>query len=101
MFPWLFFAMAAFGVSLSAMVLRADPGRRDSRLFATLGILDSINLSLHGVFLLAGYSLAATTPVMVSGSVAVVLAYVTVEFAWSFPFEEPLPRRYRIPLLVA
>ncbi len=87
--------VALLGVTFSALVLRADPRRRENRLFAAMGIVDSAMSALRAVTVLLGYSLVDESVLWICADLVIVLAWLSVAFAASFPHGRPPPRWFR------
>lgn len=93
--------IGSLGVAFSILILRSDPTRHDNRAFATLGLLDATMALFRGTTALHGADIADRTVMYPCALMAPFLAWATLEFAWSFPFNRPLPWRWRVPIAVA
>ncbi len=99
---WILFIMiGSLGVAFSALILRADPHRHDNRAFAVLGLLDATMALFRGTATIHGADIAETAVLLPCALMAPFLAWATLEFAWSFPFNRPLPWRWRVPIALA
>src|SRR5207247_4573660 len=87
------------GVSFSLRILRADRHRWDNRAFATLGLLDASMALFRGVPAASGGDIADYTIMWPCAALSPLLAWWSIEFAYSFPFNRKLPWRWRWPLL--
>jgi signal transduction histidine kinase len=90
--------IAVLGASVGAIVLRADPRRWDNRIFAMMCFVDAISEAIRGYELLHGHPLTATYVLRVCHIGSIVIAYFTIEFAYSFPNNRQLPTKARIPV---
>ncbi len=97
----LFILIGSLGVGFAALILRADPRRHDNRTFFVLGLLDATMAIFRGTSVLSGYEIAETSVLLPCATIAPFLGWATLEFAWSFPFNRPLPWRFRVPLVAA
>jgi signal transduction histidine kinase len=97
----LFILIGSLGVAFAALILRADPHRHDNRTFFVLGLLDATMALFRGTAALTGYQIADIEVLLPCAAIAPFLGWASLEFAWSFPFNRPLPWRYRVPLILA
>ncbi|HUQ04970.1 MAG TPA: ATP-binding protein [Kofleriaceae bacterium] len=97
----LFILIGSLGVAFAALILRADPRRHDNRTFFVLGLLDATMALFRGTAALTGYEIADIEVLLPCAAIAPFLGWASLEFAWSFPFNRPLPWRYRVPLILA
>jgi len=97
--PGLLILIGAVALAFSLLILRAEPGRWDNRAFAVLGLLDAAMALYRGVAGLFGASLLDPEVLLPCALLAPLLAWATIEFAWSFPFSRPMPWRWRAPVL--
>lgn len=95
----LFFVLAFLGVTFALVVLRADPRRWDNRVFAAMALLDGATSAYRGLVLGSGRSLEDLTAEATCGRSAIVMVWIAIEFAASFPFSRPAPARIRVPTL--
>lgn len=100
MLAFLFTGIAILGFSLGALVLRSDPARRDSRFFAMAVFLDAIMALVNAAVAIKGNNLTDLHPSYYSAATGMVATYLITELAYSFPFNESMPRRLRVPLLL-
>lgn len=92
--------IGSLGAAFSLLILRADPARHDNRAFAVLGMLDATMTLFRGIAGVFGSNIAAATIIYPCALLAPFLAWASLEFAWSFPFNRPLPWRWRLPILI-
>jgi len=95
----LFFAVGILGFAFAAVIYRADPRRFDNRVFALLGLANSITSAYAGILVLAGYRMTDAFTLRTCSAIIIAIAYFSVEFGYSFPLNRPLPGRWRAPLL--
>lgn len=93
--------IGSLGAAFALLILRADADRHDNRAFAVLGFLDATMALFRGVAGVLGSDIAAATIIYPCALLAPFLAWATLEFAWSFPFNRPLPWRWRAPIMAA
>ena len=91
--------IGALGAAFALLILRADPRRHDNRAFAALGLLDAFMALYRGFAGLYGASIYEADVMLPCAIISPLLAWATIEFAWSFPFSRPLPGRWRVPLI--
>jgi signal transduction histidine kinase len=89
--------VACLGVAVALLVVRADPGRWDNRVFAALAILDSALTLVRCAAVFTGHQLCDRAYQDVGADASILLAWATVEFSWSFPFNRPMPWKLRAP----
>jgi len=97
--PILHALIGALTIAFSVLILRADPRSWDNRAFAALGLLDATMALFRGVAGLFGASMLDPEVVIPCALLAPLLAWATIEFAYSFPFARPMPWRWRAPML--
>ena len=100
MTPVLHILIGALALAFALLILRADPRRWDNRAFAALGVLDAATALFRGIASLFGASLLDPEVVIPCSLLAPLLAWATIEFAYSFPFARPMPWRWRAPLIL-
>ena len=93
--------VGSLGAAFALLILRADPRRHDNRAFAVLGLLDAAMALYRGIAGLYGVSITDRDVMLPCALLSPLLAWATIEFAWSFPFSRPLPWRWRCSLMVA
>jgi hypothetical protein len=98
--PVLHILIGALALAFGLLILRADPRRWDNRAFAALGVLDAATALFRGIASLFGASLLDPEVVIPCSLLAPLLAWATIEFAYSFPFARPMPWRWRAPLIL-
>jgi signal transduction histidine kinase len=94
----LFGILTLFGVLFSFAILHAAPTRWDNRVFAVAGLLDAVQNGYRAVRFLGGHPVVDPDAQIVCGLIGFPLAALTVEFAWSFPFDRPAPAKLRLPV---
>jgi signal transduction histidine kinase len=87
------------GCAFAPLVLRADPRRWDNRVFAAVGITDALMNGYRALMVLSGHKLSDTGTLLGCTAGAATIAWLSLEFAWSFPFNRPLAARYRVAIL--
>jgi signal transduction histidine kinase len=92
--------LSLLGFAVAALVLRADSSRLDNRMFALLSAADSTRSAIVGAVFLDGYPLASQEMLVTSTVGGIAVAYLSVEFAYSFPFDRRAPRWLRLPVLL-
>jgi signal transduction histidine kinase len=96
----LLIGLAVLGFAVGALVLRADMGRLDNRMFALLAAADSARSAWLGGVVLDGHVLGSEAT-LVPGTVgSIIVGYFSIEFAYSFPFSRRAPRWLRWTALV-
>ena len=93
--------IGSLGVAFALLIFRADPQRHDNRAFALLGLLDATMALFRGISAVHGAGIADFTVMLPCAMVAPLLGWASLEFAWSFPFNRPLPWRWRVPIALA
>ena len=93
--------IGSLGVAFSLLILRADPRRWDNRSFATLGLLDASMALFRGVTAASGAAIADRAVMVPCAALSPLLAWWSIEFAYSFPFNRRLPWKWRLPLIAA
>lgn len=93
--------IGSLGVAFATLILRADPKRWDNRAFAVLGYLDAAMALFRGVAASSGADISDRTVMVPCAGMAPLLAWASIEFAYSFPFSRRLSWAWRVPLLVA
>lgn len=93
--------IGCLGVAFALLVLRADPHRHDNRAFALLGLLDAAMSLYRGMAGVYGAAIGDPYVMLPCALISPLLAWATIEFAWSFPFSQPLPWRWRVPTAIA
>jgi signal transduction histidine kinase len=88
----LFFLNALLGFVLSAVVLRAAPGRAENRWLALLGWMDAAASAAIGVVYLAGHTIDDPVGARVCAVGHVVICYPILHFTHVFPFGTRPPR---------
>ena len=94
-------AIGCLSFAFSALVLRADVKSRDSRLFAAMGIVDGAISLGRAALLLEGHHIADLDCEHFAGAGSFLLAYLGMEFAYSFPFNRRPPALLRAVLALA
>jgi signal transduction histidine kinase len=97
----LFFLLAVLGLTFAIVVLRADPRRWDNQLFAAMAALDGTTSAYRGLVLAGDRAFEELTVQNNCARSAFVLVWLSIEFAYSFPFSRPAPVRLRVPTLLA
>src|SRR6266540_152207 len=97
----LFILVSSLGVAFAALILRADPRRHDNRAFFVLGLLDATMALFRGTAAFTGYHISEVSVLLPCAAIAPFLGWASLEFAWSFPFNRPLPWRWRVPIGIA
>jgi signal transduction histidine kinase len=87
--------LSVLGVTLAALVLRAAPRRHDHRFFAALVLVDSLMAAARGLLLIAGHALTDGVAKQTATAFGVLTAYLSLEFAYSFPFDRRPSRVFR------
>ncbi len=93
--------VGSLGIAFATLILRADPKRWDNRAFATLGYIDAFMAIFRGVAASSGADIADRSVMIPCAGLAPLLAWASIEFAYSFPFSRRLPWRWRAPLVAA
>ncbi|MCA9679596.1 MAG: hypothetical protein KC464_31480, partial [Myxococcales bacterium] len=93
--------IGSIGAAFATLILRADPKRWDNRAFALLGYLDAMMALYRGVAASSGADIADRVVMLPCATASPLLAWASIEFAYSFPFSRRLPWRWRVPLVVA
>src|SRR5687767_13170583 len=93
-------ALGVLGLAVAALVWRSDPDRLDNRMFALLAAADSARSAWLGGVVLDGNSLGSEATLIPGVIGAIVVAYLSIEFVYSFPFERRAPAWMRWPLFV-
>src|SRR5690348_17115532 len=93
------FLLAALGLAVATIVLRADPKRFENRAFAAMAFVDAINEALRATCLLEGRELFDPQALVTCSLGSITVAYLVVEFSYSFPFNQQLPGKVRAVLL--
>jgi signal transduction histidine kinase len=96
----LFILIACVELAFCVVIYRADPQRWDNRIFAFMGTIDAAMSIVRALYQLGGVSVAEWAVGQVCACLSVVLAFLTLEFAWSFPFSRPQPMWSRIPAAI-
>src|SRR5688500_9457844 len=96
---YMLLVIAVLGASVAAIVLRADPKRWDNRLFAAMAFVDAFTAGLRGVEILAGRGLTDLAVLRTCHISSIWIAYLTIEFAYSYPFNRRLPGQTRAAVL--
>ena len=91
----------SLGVAFALLIFRADPKRHDNRAFAVLGLLDATMALFRGTAGVLGSDIADIIVLFPCALLAPFLGWATLEFAWSFPFNRPMPWRWRVPVMLA
>ena len=89
------------GVAFALLVYRADPRRHDNRAFALLGLLDATMAIYRGTAGVLGADITDRSVMFPCAMVAPLLGWASLEVAWSFPFNRPMPWRWRVPIVLA
>jgi signal transduction histidine kinase len=84
------------GIAFATVVYRADPHRWDNQVFAAIGLADAVLAGMRAVAVLQGASLGDYAVNRGCVLPSVLLAYLSFEFAWSFPESKPAPRWARV-----
>ena len=92
--------IGSLGLAFALLILRADPRRWDNRAFATLGFLDATMALFRGITTASGADLADAMVMLPCASLAPMLVWWSIEFAYSFPHNRPMPWRWRAPLML-
>lgn len=101
LFPGALLIVALIGVSVASLVFRSAPERWDNRTFGTLGVVDALGTAIRASFLLDGLSLSSPIPLHWDMLDGMLLSYLSVEFAYSYPRGRRLPVNRRALLLAA
>jgi signal transduction histidine kinase len=91
--------IGSLGLAFALLVFRADPRRWDNRAFAILIFLDATMALFRGINAASGADIADRAVMLPCAALSPLLAWWTIEFAASFPFNRPLPWRWRAPLM--
>jgi signal transduction histidine kinase len=92
--------ISAIGFAYGALVIRAEPTRRDNLVFGVLAMTDAAMILWRGVNVISGETIVSTAVTVPCGLGTIVMALITMEFLWSFPRRPPMKWRWRA-LLVA
>ena len=93
--------IGSLGVAFALLILRADPRRWVNRSFATLAFLDALMALFRGITAASGADIADRTVMVPCAALSPLLAWWSIEFAYSFPHNRKMPWRWRIPLVLA
>lgn len=97
--PALITLLGVLGVALSIIIVRADPRRWDNRIFAAMCLVDATTATIRAAHLFDTGSLLDTPLLRTCLFSSIITAYLTVEFAYSYPFSRQLPARPRAAVL--
>jgi signal transduction histidine kinase len=98
-FTALVFLAGFFEVALCLAILRAAPECYDNRVFAGMGLLEGGLQVFRGFALIEGNDLVGPTCMQADLLATIVLGYLTLCFAYSFPFSRSPPRRFLAPVM--
>jgi signal transduction histidine kinase len=96
---YLLIVLAVLGGSVALIVLRGDPKRWDNRVFAAMLLVDALTELLRGVEMFRGQQLTDAAVLHSCHVGSIIVAYFTIEFVYSYPFDRRMPRRARWPLM--
>jgi signal transduction histidine kinase len=100
-FAAIFFLLVVVSIPFPIVVLRAEPRRWDNRVFAAMALGDATLSAYRGLAVMSGHSLVELDVVANNTRAAFVMAWLSIEFAYSFPFSRPAPARIRVPTVIA
>jgi signal transduction histidine kinase len=97
----LIFLIAVTGTAVGALVLKSDHKRWDSKIFAAMCFVDSATEAMRAAYILDGNYLTAIDVQRSCLLGGIAIAYLTVEFVYSFPFDRRLSPKRRAVLAAA
>lgn len=99
-FNALLFLVGFFEFAMCIVILRAAPERYDNRVFAAMGLIEGGLQVFRGFSLLEGHDMMSRICLQGDMLATVPMGYLTLGFAYSFPFNRRPPMRFLIPAFV-
>lgn len=99
-FNGLLFLVGFFEFAMCIAILRAAPERYDNRVFAAIGIIEGALQVFRGFAVLEGHDMLGVVCMHADLLATIGMGYLTLGFAYSFPFSRRPPLRFLVPALV-
>ncbi|MCW5807951.1 MAG: hypothetical protein KIT31_36705 [Deltaproteobacteria bacterium] len=90
--------ISTIGVAYAVLVLRGGT-RRDNVAFGVLALVDAMMTAWRGINVITGGSIISTGVLVPCTIGTILLAILTMEFAYAFPGRRGMPWTWRVPLL--
>lgn len=99
-FNALLFLVGFFEFAMCIVILRAAPERYDNRVFAAMGLIEGGLQVFRGFSVMEGHELLGRACLQGDMLATIPMGYLTLGFAYSFPFNRRPPLRFLIPAFV-
>jgi len=99
-FNALLFLVGFFEFAMCIVILRAAPERYDNRVFAAMGLIEGGLQVFRGFSLLEGHDMLSRVCLQGDMLATIPMGYLTLGFAYSFPFNRRPPMRFLVPAFV-